>query len=153
MRCRLTKKENKVFVETTRLVTWEGDEGAVRTPEPEEKEYEMPLPFRAGGFPYLHTRQLLAIPTGGKDLYRDGYGRKVFACKERFPCFDSYDYMHEKRYYHWAYLTHGGKLVCVYFEDEDRQITVTEDAAQVPGAHYDAMCEAGLVDENGYLDL
>ncbi len=152
MRCKLTKRPDDKFVRTERLVTWEGPAG-VREPRPEEKEYKRPLPFKAGTFPYLHPRQLLAIPVGEKGVYRDGYGQKVFTCKERYPCFDSADFLHEKRYYHWVYLTGGGKLVCVYYDDDDRLVTVTEDVAKVPGEHFKAMEEAGLVDENGYLDL
>lgn len=152
-RCKLTKKENTIYVETARLVTWEDAGGRVRVPKPAERSYNRPLPFRVGVWPYLHPRLLAVIPIGKKGVYRDGYGRKTFAYRERFPCFDRYDRACEKRYYHWVYRTAGGRLYCVYFEDEDREIEVTADVATVPGEHYDAMCAAGLVDEEGYLHL
>ena len=151
MRCRLAEIKNTYFVETGRKVIWEGPNG-MRTPSPAEREFSVPGMFLAGGLPYLFTRQLLLIPTG-KGVYRDGYGRKVFAYKERFPCFDSYDYKHEKRYYHWAYLTHWNRLICVYFEDGDRCAEVTVDVDEVPGEHFEAMVKAGLVDADGYLRL
>ena len=151
VRCRLAEKESKVFVETGRLVFWEGPKGT-RAPRPVKRDYGCLGLFRAGKLPYLHVKQLLALPMG-KGLYRDGYGRRVLAYKERFPCFDSYDRANEKRYYHWAYLVCAGRLICVYFEDENRCVTVTEDVAEVPGEHYEAMRDAGLVTEEGYLRL
>lgn len=153
MKCKLTKKPNTVFVETTRLVTWESPEGS-REPVPSKREYKRDMPFGAAGWPYLHPRQLTLIPLDRDlGLFQDGYGRRVLLYKERYPCFDSYDYATENRYYRWCYISYKDELTCVYWTDDGKTIQVTEDVAEVPGNHYDAMVAAGVVDENDILDL
>ena len=46
---------------------------------------------------------------------------------ERFPCFDSYDYAHENRYYWWLFIKEKGKLTRIYHADGTHKIQVTED--------------------------
>ena len=57
----------------------------------------------------------------------DRYGRYVLAVSERFPCFDSADYLYENRYFRWFLLCLDGKFICVYHTDETDTVTVTED--------------------------
>jgi hypothetical protein len=59
--------------------------------------------------------------------YRDVYGRRVLYFRERFPCFDVYDRMHENRYYHWYVILHDGGVALVYTEDEKPGVKVHED--------------------------
>ncbi len=57
----------------------------------------------------------------------DIYGRDVLMVKERFPCFDSSDYLYENRCFCWYFLCEDGKLTCVYHTDQTDTVTVTED--------------------------
>ena len=58
---------------------------------------------------------------------RDIYGRSVLMVAERFPCFDSSDYLHEDRYFRWFILCGDGRFTCVYHTDGTDTVTVTED--------------------------
>ena len=93
--------------------------------------------FTAAGKPYLSPMQLKAKEEGELDgvqyrgfkvpVYRDTYGRRVLYFRERFPCFDVYDRMHENRYYHWHAIEHSGGVTLVYTEDEKPGAKVHED--------------------------
>ena len=100
--------------------------------ESHEKIKTLPavLPFKAAGKIYGSFKQFCdaEAPNG---IYTDIYGREVLCYKNRFPCFDSYDYMNEHRYYRWFFLRHNGKLVRVYAADESGWIYVTEDVKNV----------------------
>ena len=84
--------------------------------------------FIAAGKPYLAVSQLKAKEEGELNgvlyrgfkvpQYRDVHGRRVLYFRERFPCFDSYDRLHENRYYHWYAIESDGKVTLVYTEDE-----------------------------------
>lgn len=84
--------------------------------------------FIAAGRPYLAAAQLKAKEAGEMDgvfyrgfkvpVYRDTYGRRVLYFRERFPCFDSYDRIHENRHYHWYAIDCGDTVTLVYTQDE-----------------------------------
>lgn len=84
--------------------------------------------FTAAGKPYLTTAQLTTRKDGEQDgilyrgykvpAHRDLYGRRVLCFRERFPCFDEYDRMHENRYYRWYAILHDEGVTLVYTEDE-----------------------------------
>ena len=118
-----------------------------RLPQSAEQEYPLALGFRAAGKSYSCISQLQAAKTEQEDVFLDIYGRKVFCARERFPCFDSYDYLYEHRYYRWFYLIVNDKLTQVYYEDERKEIRVTEDAAIIRGEHFEDMRKAGFLDE------
>lgn len=92
--------------------------------------------FIAAGRPYLTPSQLKAKADGELDgvlyrgykvpVFRDSFGRKVLYFRERFPCFDVYDSMHENRYYHWFAILHEGGVALVYIEDEKPGTQVQE---------------------------
>jgi hypothetical protein len=98
--------------------------------------------FIAAGRPYLATALLKAKADGVLDgilykgyqipAYRDIYGQKVLYFRERFPCFDAYDRLHENRYYHWYAICHEGGVTLVYTQDEKPGAQVHE--AYLPGA-------------------
>ena len=93
--------------------------------------------FIAAGKPYLTAAQLKANKEGELDgvlyrgykvpVYRDTHGRRVLYFRERFPCFDSYDRLHEDRHYHWYAIEEGGKVTLVYTQDEKPGAQVHED--------------------------
>lgn len=114
-----------------------------RTPEPTEKEYLAGLPFVAGGKTYISFSQLCCPQSDGST--RDIYGRRTLCFRERFPCFDSYDYLYENRYYRWAFLCSDGKLTRVFQADQGRKLHVTEDAAQLEVDFWKDFKRAGLV--------
>ena len=93
--------------------------------------------FIAAGKPYLTVSQLKAKEEGELDgvfyrgfkvpQYRDAHGRRVLYFRERFPCFDSYDRLHENRFYHWYAIENEDKVTLVYTEDEKPGAQVHED--------------------------
>ncbi|MBP3657161.1 MAG: hypothetical protein J6K32_10755 [Clostridia bacterium] len=86
----------------------------------------LPAIFTAAGQPYQQELQLTACRTETERVYRDVYGRTVLALCERFPCFDSEDYLYENRYYRWYFILHDGRLTLVRTQDESEKYTVTE---------------------------
>lgn len=128
------------YVNIRYYVQWRNPDGTVRKSEPEEKAFSYPGFFTAGGRVYTSVSQLCAKKLDEQGhVCRDVYGREVFAEWERFPCFDSYDYLYEHRYYRWFYIRNKDTLTCVYYEDEQKKITVTEDVNKLPRRCWEAM--------------
>ena len=102
-----------------------------RFPTPKKTTYPLLTGFIAGGKYYTRISQLTAqdVKPG---LCRDVHGREVICLKERFPCFDSYDYLYENRYYRWFYIRSGDRLACVYYADQRQNMEVTEDVKKLP---------------------
>lgn len=124
-----------------------------RVPEPKKHEFSKFTGFIAAGRPYPFTGALrVLIRNKEKGIFWDIYGRKVLHLRKRFPCFDSFDRLHENRYYHWAYLFRKGRLTCIYWEDEEYTIEVTEDVRVIPHWAWKAMEEAGFI-KNKECDL
>lgn len=105
----------------------EGAPVLVRTPESHTET--MPKnAFTAAGERYKSIHQLVFRWEDGPGLWaRDLYGRNVLMVTERFPCFDSSDYLYEDRCFRWFLLCHDGKLTRVYRTDGSDTVTVTED--------------------------
>lgn len=104
----------------------------VRRTQETKTEFRVQTGFTAAGKTYKSIAQL-ALSKGGDDhLCVDIYGREVLCFRERFPCFDSYDYLYENRYYRWFYLRNGDMVTLIYSEDEMPVIRVTEDVQQIP---------------------
>ena len=102
-------------------------------------------PFTAAGKTYRNLRQL--SPNDVIDgIDTDDFGRQVLCYRERFPCFDSYDYLHEHRYYRWFFLKEDGKLTRVYTADESGWIYVTEDAENVENKCTELLRQHGWVE-------
>lgn len=128
------RKRTPLGVTSTYQLAWavreEGPEGKpvpVRTPSERRKKYSRILGFPAAGRRYLKFGQLIARKLEGQNLYLDRYGREVFCYVHRFPCFDSFDAIHEHRFERWFLLCEGGKLTCVRYTDETNYIEVSED--------------------------
>lgn len=121
----------------------------VRNPEEETTEYPKTTGFSAAGKKYLSLRQLTAETEERNNWCRDCYGREVFCVKERFPCFDSYDYLHENRYYRWFFLRENGKLTRVHYADGQNSIYVTEDVLYLETNCWDEMKKLDWFSEQG----
>lgn len=80
-------------------------------------------------------------------IYWDIYNRKVMEVYERFPCFDSYDYANEDRYYRWFYLVSGNKMWCIYQADGRKTVLVTEDVAEIDAMVWRNMKRFHLVED------
>jgi hypothetical protein len=110
-----------------RQIKWVAPDGTERIPEETKTDYPYPGIFKAAGKVYPGLRTLC------KDLDKSGicctdlYGRQVLYISELFPCFDSYDYMNENRYYRWFFIKEDGKLTRVYYADTRGVVQVTED--------------------------
>lgn len=80
----------------------------------------------AGRF-YISPSQL-TVKLDKQGIWRkDCYGCEVFCVKERFPCFDSSDFLHEKRFCRWLFLRENRKLHRVFYSDKQLLLSVTDD--------------------------
>lgn len=133
---------SKVYVSYDYGIRWKQADGSVRTPEESKRTFLYPGVFWAGGRPYTSIKQLCAEKFDEQGhVCKDIYGREVFAEWERFPCFDSYDYLYENRYYRWFYIRSDDKLTCVYYTDEQHKIEITEDVKKLPERCWKAIRE------------
>ena len=73
--------------------------------------------------------KLLWVSAG--NAFRDIYGREVLYVLKRFPCFDFYDAMYEKRFERWFLIYTGGSVTRVKYTDETDYVEVWEDAASL----------------------
>ena len=103
-----------------------------RIPDPKETTYSLLTGFRAAGKHYRNIQQLFDTVDG----------QNVVAFRKLFPCFDSYDYLHEDRYYRWFFLRGQGTLTMVYYADESRNVEVTEDVAELKQWHWEGLRKA-----------
>ena len=129
------------YVDMDYMIQWRAEDGSLRISEKNEKQVFDCDNFSAAGKAYSGWQQLCAEKVGEYHTFTDIYGRQIFAFERRFPCFDSFDRMYEKRYYRWFYIREGDSLCCVYYEDEQKTIEVTEDLRHVYGDAWKAMKE------------
>ena len=124
-----------------RKILWVASDGSVRTPEESNKTFLYPGPFFAAGKAYVSWKGLCVEQTES-GLCRDLYGREVFYMAERFPCFDSYDYMYEKRYYRRYLIFADGTRTRVFLADESPNPCVTEDVRLLENDLWDELQKA-----------
>ena len=108
-----------------------GEPVCTRAPKEQTVEYSKSEGFVAAGRKYQSIQQLCVETDETGTWCKDRYGREVFCVKERFPCFDSYDYLYEDRYFRWFFLQENGKLTRVHYTDQRNSIYVTEDVANL----------------------
>jgi len=111
----------------------------IRTPKPADETYRVWGGFQAAGKHYRSLEQLFVQADPTKTWCRDVYGREVLYLVDRFPCFDSYDYLHEDRFFRWFFLREGNKLTRIQYTDESDTIYVTEDVAELESSRWDDM--------------
>lgn len=78
------------------------------------------------------------------DWGEDLYGRKVLCVKERFPCFDSYDFLYDDRCFRWYFIRKGNSISRVFSADGQNRIYVTEDVQDVDRRVWEKMIETGF---------
>lgn len=120
----------------------EGNAVAERVPEEVETTCDRDESFTVAGKSYTDFRHFLQSEEGAWG--RDVYDREVLCVKERFPCFDSADFLYESRYYRWYYIRKGNSLSEVYAADDSNKIMVTEDVLFVNGTSWSAMQKNGF---------
>ncbi len=103
----------------------------VRVPSEITRIYALESGFTAAGKHYDRCEQLYAQADRRKIWCRDIYGREVLYLAERFPCFDSSDFLTENRFFRWFFLREGQRLTRVFYTDETDKIYVTEDVANL----------------------
>ena len=84
--------------------------------------------FTAAGKLYNSWEDLCVKKTLRKYLVKDVYGRVWAYTLERYPCFDSFDRLHENRYFRWFVYREPGKFTLVSVDDGKNAVTVTENA-------------------------
>lgn len=138
--------EVRRFVPTSLEVEWVSREEPlrIRRPNPETKTVTLGLGFTAGGKFYGGINQLCVSVDEEGFLGRDIHGRDVLCFRERFPCFDSYDYLYEHRYYRWFLIKGENTLTLVYYADERGTIEVTEDPKELRIKWWEKMGEIGF---------
>ena len=57
-------------------------------------------------------------------VYLDIHGRKVLRYYERYPCFDSSDFLYEDRGYHYFYIKQKDDFACLYYDDGRGEIKI-----------------------------
>lgn len=126
----------------------DGNPLRTRVPEPGDAEFTT-REFTAAGKRYASTDELTRTESDG--LFTDLHGRTVVCVTERFPCFDSYDYLYENRYYRWWLIIQPDSITRVYAEDERGTIHVTEDVLDLEADCAEVLKNLGLItqEENG----
>lgn len=118
----------------------------IREPQESSRAYPVDWGFVAAGKRYANFSQLCVQHEEGPPWFRDIYGRRILSVAKRFPCFDVFDSMYERRFYHWFFLREGNALTRIFFEDGSGTIYVTEDVANL-----EQYC-LELMEEMDYLD-
>lgn len=108
-----------------------GEPEKIRVPEETVTEYDVKAGFEAAGKKYQSIKELVADLDERNTKSQDVYGREVLYLTERFPCFDSWDYLYENRYCRWFFLKGGDTLTRVYYKDQDKKVFVTTDVQHV----------------------
>lgn len=107
----------------------DGNPLTVRVPREHTCEYSRKWPFTAAGKTYRNLKHFLRNQSG--EWGEDCYGRTVLCTKEKYPCFDSADYLYEHRYFRWYFIQNGNSLCQVFASDDRDKIYVTEDVGSI----------------------
>ena len=149
--CRVELPRTVCSGQKLRWVSRETDEAGApltfRVPRQKNSSAHVCLPFCLAGRHYPHFGRFADRKEPGSDCFVDMYGRKVFHYFERFPCFDSYDYLCDHRRFHWFYLLEGEKLFRVYYADGSNILKISSDVAVIEEKCWNAMKKAGFLPE------
>lgn len=115
---------------------------AVRQPEEHTREYSKFQKFTMAGKTYWNFSHFLK--KSEEEWGKDAYGRTVFCTKERYPCFDSYDFLCETRYFRWYFIREGNSVSQLFAADDRGKIYVTEDLGNVESWAWDRMKATGF---------
>ena len=150
-----SKASYELSMYSTQQIRWvskqrkeNGEPVSVRIPTESSRRFSYPGNFTADGKTYQSWKQLYEVETDTSGLYQDIYGKYVFYTSERFPCFDSYDYLYENRRYRWFFILGKGKLTRVFYTDEQNHIHVTEDVANIENKCWEALRKLSFWDDS-----
>ncbi len=129
---------------STHGVSWLDENGGIREPREETVVYDDDRGFLAGGLWYSRWSQLELMDLRDGS-FKDCYGNTVFTARERFPVFDSYDAIHENRYYRWWLFVTDGQLTRIYREDGSPKVYVTTDVAALEQPCIEALTAQGIL--------
>lgn len=120
----------------------EGKPTVVREPEEVTREYSKSAAFSLAGKTYQNLAGFLRKRDGewGEDIY----GRQVLCTRQKYPCFDSYDWIYEDRYYRWYFIREGNTVSQLFAADDRDKIYVTEDVRNVEEWAWSRMAAAGF---------
>ena len=134
------------FTEKVEWVSMETDKNGnpveVRVPHESTVEYSRNLPFTMAGKRYLDLNHFLKKMDG--EWGEDVFGRKIFCVTELYPCFDSYDYLNEKRHHRWFFIREKNTISQLFMSDDRKKIYVTEDVQNVAPRVWKSMKEEGF---------
>ena len=123
-------------------IVWENAEtGEVRTPENRTVQSASGSFFQVGGRKYASLKDLKHQKLEN-NRYRDVYGLEWLNVYERYPCFDSEDYLYEKRYYEWYLLQDGNRISRVFDNGGGKQF-VTDDVGEIEEHCLDTIRSSG----------
>lgn len=124
-------------------IRWQSktDAAQFRDPEPQTTEFPQQKGFTAAGKHYSSIRKLC---TDNADVTTDIYGRRVYCYRERFPCFDSYDYASEDRFFRWFVLCENDRFTRIQYTDTSETVFVTEDVGELEKKLWNGMNQAGF---------
>lgn len=132
----------------TRAIQWVSTEldGAgkpisTRLPVESTKTFRYPGNFTAMGKKYTDLEQLRVNDSDFPRLFKDIHGRTVFYTSQRFPCFDSYDYLYENRFYRWFLILGKQTITRIHYTDEQKRLFVTEDVANIEDGVWNELCQ------------
>lgn len=114
----------------------------VREPDEYTLEYSKKDRFSLAGKSYQDYNHFLKKLDG--EWGEDVYDRKVLCTREMYPCFDSYDYLYENRYFRWFFIRKGNSISQLFAADDRDKIYVTEDIQNIEGWAWDRMKETGF---------
>lgn len=120
----------------------EGKPVVVREPEEVTREYSKSAAFSLAGKTYQNLEGFLRKQDG--DWGEDIYGRQVLCTQEKYPCFDSYDWIHEDRYYRWYFIREGNAVSQLFAADDRDKIYVTEDVQNIEECSWRRMVVTGF---------
>ena len=139
----------ELHVYSTLKVEWasqetdtEGNPVVVREPKEVTRKYNSYTAFCLAGKWYSNLDHFLQKQEGewGEDIY----GRRVLCTKTKYPCFDSYDFMYERRYFRWYYIRKGNSVSLLYSADDRKYIYVTEDVQNIEEWSWMRMRDTGF---------
>lgn len=132
--------------EKVEWVSLEADENGkplvVREPNESTREYSREGKFTLAGKTYKDLNHFLRKTND--EWAEDIYGRRVLCTKERYPCFDSDDYLYETRYFRWYFVQKGASISLLFVSDDRDKIYATEDVQNVDSWAWDRMKANGF---------
>lgn len=129
---------HELFVGSAQSIRWvstetnsDGQPTAIRIPNESTRKFSYPGNFIADGKTYKNWAQLCQEKPKSQGYTQISTEEMWSTTQNCFPCFDSFDYLYEKRRHRWFFLLGNGKMTRIVYADEQEKIHVTEDVANI----------------------